>query len=89
MRRTLQFLALTVIATAGLTWLATGASRGWTHTSVPVKVLDEVTGLEGITYQRCFVPGLDFLGAAVLGAGALAGSSLMFHKQTHPQSTTS
>lgn len=89
MRRFLQILALSVAVAAGVTWLATGASRGWTHTSAPVKTLDEVTGLEGITYQRRLVPGLDFLGGALLGAGALAGLSLMFHKQTKPVPTTS
>jgi hypothetical protein len=68
---------------AGIVWLAAGASRGWTKTSVPIKTVDEVTGLEGITYQRRFVPGLDFLGSALLGAGVLSGASLMFRNKTN------
>ena len=52
------------------------ADRGWTKTRVPKKVVDEVTGLEGIQWQDKFVPGVDFLGAALLGAGILAGVSI-------------
>ena len=64
-------------------WAASGANRGWTKTSVPKKTLDEVTGIEGVTYEKRFVPGVDFLGAAVLGAGILAGVSFLFrHNST-------
>ena len=45
--------------------------------TVEVKKLDEVTGIEGIEYQKRFVPGLDFLGAAGLGAGILAACSFI------------
>ena len=38
-----------VLLAAGATWLATGANRGWTKTSVPVKTLDEVTGIVYVT----------------------------------------
>lgn len=80
MPKILRILALVVAAAAAVTWLATGANRGWTKTSVPVKAVDEITGLESITYERRFVPGLDFLGAALLGAALLAGGSLLFRK---------
>lgn len=79
----------TLLATAGvlllsavLFWAVTGAHRGWTKTSVPVKVLDEVTGLEGVDYQKRFVPGVDFLAGSALLAGLLAGGSLFFRKKT-------
>jgi len=84
MKRALQLLALTVALAAGAWWLAAGARAGWTQTSVPVKTIDDVTGLEGIAYQKKFVPGIDFLGAALLGAGALAGASLMFRGDAQP-----
>jgi hypothetical protein len=84
MKRSCQLLAVAVVAVAALWWLAQGANRGWTKTSVPVRTLDEVTGLEGITYRKQFVPGLDFLGAALLGAGALAGASLFFKPKIQP-----
>jgi hypothetical protein len=80
MRKALQFLALVVVLAAAVTWAATGANRGWTKTSVPVKTLDEVTGIEGITYQKKFLPGVDFLGAALAGAVLLGGTSLFFRK---------
>ena len=66
-------------------WLASGANRRWTKTSVPVRTLDEVTGLEGIDYRNRFVPGLDFLGAVLLGAGALAGVSRIIRNQRKPE----
>jgi hypothetical protein len=80
MRRALQLLAALVILAAGITWAATGANRGWTKTSVQVKTLDPVTGIEGITYQKKFIAGVDFLGAAFGGAVLLAGSSFLFRK---------
>jgi len=81
MKKILQLLALVVVLAAAITWLATGANRGWTKTSVPVKTLDDVTGIEGITYQPKFLPGVDFLGAALIVAGALAGTSLFFRNK--------
>lgn len=85
MKRLLRTLALVLLVAAGLTWLATGANRGWTRTSVAIKTVDDVTGLEGIEYRKQFVPGLDFLGGALLGAGLLAGTSLFFCKQQTKQ----
>jgi hypothetical protein len=85
MKKTLQLLAVLVLVAAGVTWLATGASRGWTKTSVMVKTPDRVTGLDGISYEKKFLPGVDFLGAAAAGAAVLAGASFFFRnkKQTH------
>lgn len=87
MKKFLQLLAVLVLLAAGTTWLATGANRGWTKTSVPVKTLDEVTGIEGITYQKKFLPGVDFLGAAFGGAALLAGASLFFRRPKNNLST--
>ena len=78
MRKSLRRIAAIFILGAAGFWLATGANRGWTKTSVPKKTLDEVTGIEGVTYEKRFVPGLDFLGTAAIGAGMLAGVSFLF-----------
>ena len=86
MKKTLQLLAVLVLLAAGATWLATGTNRGWTKTSVMVKTLDPVTGIDGISYEKKFLPGVDFLGATALGAGLLAGASLFF--RSHKQTTT-
>ena len=87
MKRALLILALALAVGAAVIWVALGANRGWTRTSVPVKTVDEVTGIEGIQYHKQFVPGLDLLGAALIGAGAVAGASLFFPnpqtKQNH------
>ena len=84
MKRILQLMAVLVLLVAGTTWLATGANRRWTKTSVMIKTLDPVTEIEGITYQKKFLPGVDFLGASVLVAGLLAGTSLFFRKKNLP-----
>ncbi len=81
MKRTLRIVALVLVLAAGGTWLATGANRGWTRTTVPLRTVDRVTGLEGIEYRKQFVPGLDFLGAALAGAALLAGATLFFRNQ--------
>ncbi len=83
MANTLRVVALVLALAAAGTWLATGGNRGWTKTSVPKRTVDEVTGLEAVAYEQRFVPGLDFLGAAFLGASLLAGGSFLFrNKQT-------
>jgi len=83
-RRVLQLVALVIVFAAVTFWFVTGAHRGWTKTSEAKKTLDEITGIEGITYEQRFVPGLDFLGGALLGGGILAGASLLFRKPPNP-----
>ena len=88
MKQILQLLAILVLLAAGALWLATGANRGWTNTSVMVKKLDPVTDIEGISYENRFQPGVDILGAAALGAGLLAGASLFFRNKKQTQTKT-
>ena len=76
MKRSVRILAALLVLGAVAFWAAAGANPGWTKTRVPKKVVDKVTGLEGVQWQDKFVPGVDFLGAALLGAGVLAGISL-------------
>ena len=75
MKKNLRLIAAILLVGSIAFWAAAGANRGWTKTRVPKKVVDEVTGLEGIQWQDKFVPGVDFLGVALLGAGFLAGVS--------------
>ena len=85
MKLTLRIVALMLALAAAGFWLVAGANRGWTKTSVPKKTLDEITGIEGVTYENKFVPGVDFLGAAIVGAGFLAGISLISRNKNKPQ----
>ena len=81
MRKGLRILAVVLIVAAITFWAAKGMNKGWTKDRVPVTTVDEVTGIEGITYDERFVPGVDFLGAAGLGAVALFGASFLFRNK--------
>jgi hypothetical protein len=60
------FSAVAIIAC----WLSLGAHVGWSQTRVPVHKTDPVA--ETIAdYENRFLPGLDFLGAGLLGAAAI------------------
>ena len=78
MKKILRLVALILVVGSLAFWAATGMNRGWTKTSVPRKTLDEVTGIEGITYEKHFVPGVDFLGVSVFGAVVLTGLSFLY-----------
>lgn len=82
MKSTLRLLAaILLLATIGF-WAVTGANRGWTKTSVPQKVVDPVTGIEGVTYQKKFIPGVDFLAIITAASLALAGVSFLFRTKS-------
>ena len=78
MKKILRVLAVFVIVGAAIFWVVAGANQGWTKNKVEKKTTDEVTGIEGVTYEKKFVPGLDFLAAAAGVAAALAGCSFLF-----------
>ena len=78
MNKGLRIIAVIIAAGSIIFWAAAGANRGWTKTSVPTKIVDQVTGIEGVSYEKHFVPGVDFLGAALIGAGVLTGASFFF-----------
>jgi hypothetical protein len=83
MKKALRIVAVILAVGSIIFWMAAGANRGWTKTSVPRKIVDQVTGIEGVIYEKHFVPGVDFLGAALAGAGVLMGASFLF--QTRPK----
>jgi hypothetical protein len=82
-KATLRTLALILLLGAIGYWLAAGANRGWTKTSVPKKIVDEVTGIEGQTYEKKFVPGVDFLAAVFVVSMALAGVPFLFRTKSN------
>jgi hypothetical protein len=87
MKKTLQLLAVLVLLAAGATWLATGANRGWTKTSVQTESVEPVTEMRVLHTEKKFIAGVDFLGGAALTAGLLAGASLFFRKPKTNQPT--
>jgi hypothetical protein len=87
-KKALRILAVIIVLAAAGFWLATGANRGWTKTSVPIKTLDEVTGIEGVTYQKKFVPGVDFLAAGIGSAVLLMGTSFLFRTKSNQTNQT-
>lgn len=88
MKRTLQAIAMLLAAGTIVTWAALGAHREWTKTKSEVVTLDEVTGLEKRTWEKTFLPGVDFLGAGLIAAGVLAGTSLLFRKKPNQTQLT-
>ena len=80
--RFLRFAAaMVVLGTLGF-WWAKGAHRGWSQHRVPTKQVDEITGLEFVTYEERYVPGVEVL-AVGLGAGVLLlGTSFFFRKKS-------
>jgi len=66
------------VAVAG--WLALGAHRGWTKTSVTRWEKDPVTEIDGPVIEKKFVPGIDLLVAGLAGALALFVVSLFVSK---------
>ncbi|KXU37092.1 hypothetical protein AXK12_02300 [Cephaloticoccus capnophilus] len=65
-------------------WSGKGAHTGWSMNRVPVTQVDEITGIEFITYEDRFVPGIEWLGGAVGLAAVAFGLSFFFRtKKTH------
>ncbi|HEX4264206.1 MAG TPA: hypothetical protein VH597_07690 [Verrucomicrobiae bacterium] len=83
MKTGLRVIAVVVVLAAVAYWAAAGANRGWTKTLIPVKVRDDITGIDGVTYQKKFVPGVDFLAIAVGTAIVATGVSFLFRTKSN------
>ncbi len=83
-RNWLQWVAAGLITAALVFWVATGAHPGWTRTSEAVRTLDPVTGIEGITYEKKFVPGVDFLAGALAVGFVLGAISMLSRRPSRP-----
>ena len=64
------------LGAATVFWLFGGPNTGWTKTSLARSVIDPVTGLSQMVWERTFLPGVDFLAAAYGLAAILALVSL-------------
>jgi hypothetical protein len=77
-KKTLRILAVVTLPLAVGFWAFKGANCGWTINNIAHETTDRVTGLTGVTYEKGFIPGLDFLAIAALAAGILTGASFLF-----------
>lgn len=82
--RFLRFLGLALLAGTIGSWAGLGAHRGWSQNRVPIRQVDEITGIEYVTYVDRFVPGIDWLGVG--SALAIATFSLSFLPRLNPKS---
>ena len=76
----MQWAALGLAAVSVAGWLALGANRGWTKTSVTRWQKDPVTEIEGPIVEKKFVPGIDLLAVCLGGTLALLIVSLFVPK---------
>ncbi|MEK7685842.1 MAG: hypothetical protein AAB466_10510 [Verrucomicrobiota bacterium] len=84
MRKRVQIVALAVAVVSLLAWALLGLNLGWTKTSVTRWQKDPVTDLEGPVIEQRFIPGIDLLGAALLGAIVLFGISFLLPAKKLP-----
>ena len=68
-----MFVALVTL----VVWLFGGPNLGWTKTSEMVKTRDAVTDQEVITWEKRFLPGVDFLVGGLLASLLLGGASVL------------
>ena len=86
MRRWLGVIAAFVAVVTVAFWVATGASRGFTKTTVAVEKTDEVTGLTYRDYERRFVAGVEILGLGLGLSAVLFGASRLCRPRIPPGS---
>lgn len=67
-------------------WAAKGYHRGWTQNQVPMKQIDPVTELEFVTYEKRFVPGIDYLGGGIFLGALLFGATFVGRRSPTPPS---
>jgi hypothetical protein len=82
LRLALRLAALVTLAGSIGFWAAKGAHTGWTMNQVPRKQTDEITGIEFVTYEKRYVPGLDFIGLALGAAAGLFAISFLVQRKT-------
>ena len=78
MRLAFRLAALGILVVVLGLWFFGGCQLGWTKTSVPVTHIDPVTEIEGTSWERRFLPGIDFLGAGLAVAGVVFGCGYFF-----------
>ena len=81
MKTILRLAALFIALVTLVLWLFGGPNTGWTKTSVMLKTVDPVTDQDIITWEKRFLPGVDFLGGGLLAGALLFGASFLFRRK--------
>jgi hypothetical protein len=79
-KKCLRLFSAGILVVALLFWAAKGANIGWNKTSVEIKVMDEITGIEASRWEPAFVPGVEFLGISLAASLLLFGISFLLPK---------
>jgi len=82
MKTILRLAALFIALVTLVLWLFGGPNMGFTKTSRQVKTIDPVTEQEIINWEKCFLPGVEFLGGGLLTGVLLFGTSFFFGRKT-------
>ena len=78
MRTKVRLLGLFVGLVALVLWFFGGPNLGWTKTRVAIEKIDEVTDQRYVTWEKRFLPGVDFLGAGLAAGAALFAAGFCF-----------
>jgi hypothetical protein len=84
LRLVTRCLALAILAGSVIFWVAKGSHRGLSQDRVPVPQLDEITGIEYVTYEERFVPGVDWLVGGIGAAVVVFAGSFFFRSKPQP-----
>lgn len=77
LRKGIRIFSAVCLVGVLVAWLALGANRGWTKTSVATQNVDEITGIEFSVFENRFVPGVEFLAVGIGGSLVLAALSFL------------
>jgi hypothetical protein len=81
MKTILRLAALFITLVTLVLWLFGGPNTGFTKTSVMVKTIDPVTEQEIITWEKRFLPGVEFLAGGLLSGALVFGASFFFGRK--------
>lgn len=74
----LRAISALLLAAVILYWIAAGAHRGWSMHQVPVQQTDEVTGINYVTYEDRYVPGIEVVAGGAVMSAFIFGLSFLF-----------
>lgn len=78
MKTILRLAALFIALVTLVLWLFGGPNTGFTKTSVMVKTIEPETEREIITWEKRFLPGVEFLAGGLLAGALVFGASFFF-----------